>query len=42
MGVVRSTYLIDEHGIIEKAMPKVKPDTNAAEILEYLNGTKRP
>lgn len=41
MGVVRSTYLIDEHGIIEKAMPKVKPDTNAAEILEYLNGTKR-
>ena len=36
MGVVRSTYIIDEHGMIEKAMPKVKPDTNAAEILEYL------
>lgn len=36
MGVVRSTYIIDENGIIEKAMPKVKPDTNAAEILEYL------
>ncbi len=36
MGVVRSTYLIDENGIIEKVMPKVKPDTNAAEILEYL------
>lgn len=35
-GVVRSTYLIDEQGIIEKVMPKVKPDTNAAEILEYL------
>jgi peroxiredoxin Q/BCP len=36
MGVVRSTYIIDENGIIEKVMPKVKPDTNAAEILEYL------
>ena len=34
MGVVRSTYIIDEQGIIEKVMPKVKPDTNAAEILE--------
>ena len=38
MGVVRSTYLIDEQGMIEKAMPKVKPDTNAAEILAYLRG----
>lgn len=37
MGVVRSTYIIDENGIIEKVMPKVKPDTNAAEILEYLS-----
>jgi len=36
MGVVRSTYMIDEQGMIEKVMPKVKPDTNAAEILEYL------
>ncbi|MBO5340192.1 MAG: thioredoxin-dependent thiol peroxidase [Oscillospiraceae bacterium] len=36
MGVVRSTYLIDEQGVIEKVMPKVKPDTNAAEILAYL------
>ena len=34
MGVVRSTYIIDENGVIEKVMPKVKPDTNAAEILE--------
>ena len=38
MGVVRSTYLIDEQGVIEKVMPKVKPDTNVAEILAYLNG----
>ena len=38
MGVVRSTYLIDEEGIILRAMPKVKPDTNAAEILAWLDG----
>lgn len=36
MGVVRTTYIIDEKGLIEKVMEKVKPDTNAAEILEYL------
>ena len=36
MGVVRSTYLIDAEGKIEAVMPKVKPDTNAAEILEML------
>ena len=35
-GVERSTYIIDEQGYIEKAMPKVKPDTNAEEILAYL------
>lgn len=38
MGVVRTTFLIDEQGNIEKIMPKVKPDTNAAEILAYLEG----
>ena len=38
MGVVRTTYVIDENGVIEKVMPKVKPDTNAAEILAYLRG----
>ncbi|WP_028505848.1 thioredoxin-dependent thiol peroxidase [Ruminococcus sp. FC2018] len=38
MGVVRSTFIIDENGSIEKVMPKVKPDTNAAEILAYLKG----
>lgn len=37
MGVVRTTFIIDENGVIEKIMPKVKPDTNALEILEYLN-----
>ena len=38
MGVVRTTFIIDENGNIEKVMPKVKPDTNAAEILSYLTG----
>lgn len=41
MGVVRTTYIIDENGVIEKVMPKVKPDTNAADILEYLNSTQK-
>lgn len=36
MGVVRTTFIIDENGVIERIFPKVKPDTNAAEILEYL------
>lgn len=38
MGVVRTTYIINPQGVIEKVMPKVKPDTNAAEILAYLDG----
>ena len=38
MGVVRTTFIIDEQGNLEKVMPKVKPDTNAAEILSYLAG----
>lgn len=38
MGVVRTTFLIDAQGNIEKVMPKVKPDTNAAEILAALEG----
>lgn len=36
MGVVRTTFIIDENGNIEKVMPKVKPDTNAADILAEL------
>ena len=35
-GVVRTTYVIDENGIISHVMPKVKPDTNAAEILAMI------
>lgn len=36
MGVVRTTYVIDPEGRVEKVMPKVKPDTNAEEILAWL------
>ncbi len=36
MGVVRTTYLIDEDGIIVKAMDKVKAADNPQEMLEML------
>ncbi|MBE6633169.1 MAG: thioredoxin-dependent thiol peroxidase [Ruminococcaceae bacterium] len=36
MGVVRTTFVIDENGVILRVMPKVKPDTNAEEVLAYL------
>ena len=36
MGVVRTTYLLDEQGVIQKVMPKVKPDQNAGEVLAFL------
>lgn len=37
MGVVRTTFLIDEAGVITDIMPRVKPDTNAEEILAQLD-----
>ena len=40
MGVVRSTYLIDEQGMIEAVMSKVKPDTNAGDLVAYLDATR--
>ena len=36
MGIVRSTFLIDEEGRISAAMENVKPDTNPAEVLALL------
>ena len=38
MGVVRSTYLIDENGIIVKAMGNVKAADNPRQMLEALCG----
>jgi peroxiredoxin Q/BCP len=36
MGVVRTTYVVDETGKIIKVFPNAKPDTNAQEILDFL------
>ena len=36
MGVVRTSFLIDEDGIVRAVMPKVKPDSNAKDVLELL------
>ena len=36
MGVVRTTFVIDEQGMIAHVMPKVKPDTNPADVLALL------
>ena len=36
MGVVRTTYLIDENGIIVRALDKVKAAENPAQMLGYL------
>ena len=37
MGVVRTTYLIDEEGVIVKAFGKVKAAENPAQMLEQLS-----
>lgn len=33
--MVRTTFIIDAQGMVEKVMPKVKPDANAGGILDY-------
>lgn len=40
MGVVRTTYLINEEGIIEKAYTKVKAAQNPEDMLEVLNASQ--
>ena len=35
-GVVRTTFIINEEGKVEKILPKVNPDKNAAEVLAML------
>lgn len=37
-GVVRTAFLIDEQGQIEQIFSKVKPDTNAVDVLSFLDG----
>lgn len=36
MGVMRSTYIIDEAGMITKVYEQANPDTNAQDILDFL------
>ncbi|AGA29545.1 thioredoxin-dependent thiol peroxidase [Singulisphaera acidiphila] len=36
MGVVRTTFIIDRNGIVQKTFPKVKVDGHSDEILETL------
>ena len=38
MGIARSTFVIGPDGVIEKVFPRAKPDTNATEILAWLEG----
>lgn len=40
MGVVRTTYLIDENGIIQRVMGKVKAADNPGQMLEMLDEEK--
>lgn len=40
MGVVRTTYLINEEGIIKKAYTKVKAAQNPEDMLEVLNASQ--
>jgi peroxiredoxin Q/BCP len=35
-GIIRSTFIIDENGIIFKVFPKVSPAEHAKEVMEYL------
>ena len=40
MGIVRTTFVIDENGNIEKIFKNVKPDSNAADVLSYLQQSR--
>ena len=37
MGIIRSTFIINENLVIEKVFPKVSPEHHAEEILNLLN-----
>ena len=36
MGIIRSTFIIDEEGVIVKVFPKVRPKNHSQEVLEAL------
>jgi peroxiredoxin Q/BCP len=41
MGIERTTFAIDENGMIEKIFPKVKPAEHIREILDNFSAAKR-
>jgi peroxiredoxin Q/BCP len=41
MGIIRSTFVIDPKGVIQRAQYKVSPKGHAAEILAELGGTAK-
>lgn len=41
MGITRSTYVINEEGIIIKTFEKASPDNNAKDILDFLREEKQ-
>ncbi len=40
MGIERTTFLIDKHGVIHKIFPKVKPEGHAEEVYAVLKEMK--
>ena len=42
MGIVRTTYLIDENGVIVKALSKVKAADNPSQMLGELERLQEP
>lgn len=38
MGIIRSTFIVDENGMIKKVFPKVKPEVHGIEVLKAING----
>jgi peroxiredoxin len=38
MGIIRTTFIIDEDGKISKVFPKVKPKKHSQEVLKALEG----
>lgn len=41
MGIVRSTFVVNEEGVIEKVYKKASPDSNASDIIEYLKSLEK-
>ena len=38
MGMIRSTFVIDDEGVVRKVFPRVKVDGHAEKVLEAIAG----